>query len=175
MTNAVPIAIAYSLSRRFGQNTLAAITDVRIQSLAYRRTFDWHMEEVHEMTQRQAISKGEIEIARALWEISPATVRAVFESLPEDRKMDFSTVQTYLRRLETKGYVNSKLDGRVRVYSSRTKARTVIRETVDDLVQRLFGGETMPLMRHLIEERGVDEGGLAELREMIDRLEKETE
>ena len=54
------------------------------------------------MTERQAISKGEMEIARALWEISPATVRAVFESLPDDRKMDFSTVQTYLRRLETK-------------------------------------------------------------------------
>ena len=89
--------------------------------------------------------------------------------------MDFATVQTYLRRLETKGYISSKLDGRVRVYSSRTKARTVIRETVDDLVQRLFGGETMPLMRHLIEERGVDEDGLAELRELIDRLEQESE
>ena len=127
------------------------------------------------MTERQAISKGEMEIARALWETGPATVRSVFESLPADRKIDFSTVQTYLRRLETKGYVSSKLDGRVRVYSSRTKARTVIRETVDDLVQRLFGGETMPLMRHLIEDRGVDEGSLAELRELIDRLEQESE
>ena len=127
------------------------------------------------MTERQPISKGEMEIARALWEISPATVRAVYESLPNNRKMGFSTVQTYLRRLETKGYVTSSLDGRVRVYASRTKARTVIRETVDDLVQRLFGGETMPLMRHLIEERGVDEKSLAELRELIDRLEQETE
>ena len=127
------------------------------------------------MTERQPISKGEMEIARALWEISPATVRAVYESLPNNRKMGFSTVQTYLRRLETKGYDTSSLDGRVRVYASRTKARTVIRETVDDLVQRLFGGETMPLMRHLIEERGVDEKSLAELRELIDRLEQETE
>ena len=127
------------------------------------------------MTERQPISKGEMEIARALWEISPATVRAVFESLPNNRKIGFSTVQTYLRRLETKGYVTSSLDGRVRVYASRTKARTVIRETVDVLVQRLFGGETMPLMRHLIEERGVDEKSLAELRELIDRLEQETE
>ena len=127
------------------------------------------------MTERQPISKGEMEIARALWEISPATVRAVYESLPNNRKMGFFTVQTYLRRLETKGYVTSSLDGRVRVYASRPKARTVIRETVDDLVQRLFGGETMPLMRHLIEERGIDEKNLAELRELIDRLEQETE
>jgi hypothetical protein len=49
----------------------------------------------------------------------------------------------------------------------------VIRQTVDDLVERLFGGETMPLVRHLIEERGIERQDLDELRELIDRLEHE--
>ena len=123
------------------------------------------------MVDRPALSKGEMEVARALWEVGPATVREVFDSLPSGR-MDFSTVQTYLRRLESKSYANSKLKGRIRVYSARAKARTVIRETVDDLVQRLFGGETMPLVRHLIEDRGIGETELAELRELINQLEK---
>ena len=122
------------------------------------------------MVDRPALSKGEMEVARALWEVGPATVREVFESLPAQR-MDFSTVQTYLRRLESKAYAGSKLKGRVRIYSARAKARTVIRETVDDLVQRLFGGETMPLVRHLIEERGIGETEIAELRELINELE----
>lgn len=123
------------------------------------------------MVDRPALSKGEMEIARALWDVGPATVREVFESLP-DKRMDFSTVQTYLRRLEAKNYASSKLKGRMRVYSARAKARTVIRETVDDLVQRLFGGETMPLVRHLIEERGIGETEIAELRKLINELEK---
>ena len=123
------------------------------------------------MVDRPALSKGEMEIARALWEVGPASVREVFDSLPEDR-MDFTTVQTYLRRLESKSYASSKLKGRMRIYSARTKARTVIRETVDDLVQRLFGGETMPLVRHLIEERGIGENEIAELKGLIDQLEK---
>jgi BlaI family penicillinase repressor len=127
------------------------------------------------MVDRPALSKGEMEVARALWEIGPATVRAVFESLSESRKMDFSTVQTYLRRLEGKGYAGSKLDGRVRIYTARTKARTVIRETVDDLVERLFGGETMPLVRHLIEDRGIGQKEIEELRKLIDRLDGEGE
>ena len=122
------------------------------------------------MVDRPALSKGEMEVARALWEVGPATVREVFESLPAQR-MDFSTVQTYLRRLESKAYAGSKLKGRVRIYSARAKARTVIRETVDDLVQRLFGGETMPLVRHLIEERGIGKTEIAELRELINELE----
>ena len=81
------------------------------------------------MVDRPSLSKGEMEVARLLWEIGPATVRQTFEALPKRRKMDFSTVQTYLRRLEKKGYATSTLDGRIRVYAARAKARTVIRET----------------------------------------------
>ena len=125
------------------------------------------------MADRAMLSKGEMEVARLLWAMAPATVRQIHEALPLDRQMDFATVQTYLRRLESKGYANSTLEGRVRIYSARTKARTVIRETVDDLVNRLFAGDTMPLMRHLIEDRGIDEKGLSELRELLDRLDAE--
>lgn len=125
------------------------------------------------MVDRPSLSKGEMEVARVLWELGSATVRKVFETIPTTRKMDFATVQTYLRRLETKGHANSKLEGRLRVYSARTRPRTVIRETVDDLVQRLFGGETMPLVRHLIEDRGIDSGELQELRRLLNELEKE--
>ncbi len=125
------------------------------------------------MGERVALSKGEMEVARVLWEIGPAAVRAIHCALPPERAMDFATVQTYLRRLETKGYASSRLDGRMRIYAARTKPRTVIRETVDDLVERLFGGETMPLVRHLIEERGIEANELAELRALVERLEKQ--
>jgi len=82
-------------------------------------------------------------------------------------------VQTYLRRLEKKGYVNVKLEGRTRVYSPRIKPRTVIRETVDDLVDRLFAGETFPLMQHLIEDRQVSRADLDALKTLLDQLTEE--
>ena len=125
------------------------------------------------MGNQPALSKGELEVARVLWEIGPAAVRQVHQTLVQDRPMDFATVQTYLRRLETKGYATSRLEGRIRVYAARTKARTVIRQTVDDLVDRLFGGESMPLMKHLIEEGGIGRDELAELRELIERMEQD--
>ena len=125
------------------------------------------------MTKRPALSKGELEVARVLWQLEKATVREVFEAFPKDRKIDFTTVQTYLRRLEAKGYVRAKLDGRTRIYSPKVKPRTVIRETIDDLVERLFGGETLPLMRHLIEDRGIDEHEIVALRALLDKLEQD--
>ena len=124
------------------------------------------------MAERAAMSKGEMEVARVLSDLKKATVREVHESFPAERAIDFTTVQTYLRRLETKGYVKAELDGRTRVYTLRIKLRTVIRETLDDLIDRLFCGETLPLVRHLIEERGVSDDELAELRQLIARLEK---
>jgi predicted transcriptional regulator len=127
------------------------------------------------MAERPGLSKGELEVARVLWDLGRATVRQVHEAFPADRRMDFTTVQTYLRRLETKGYVRAALDGRTRVYSPRIKSQTVIRETLDDLVERLFGGETLPLVRHLIEERGISDSDIAELRRILDRMKREKE
>lgn len=118
------------------------------------------------------LSKSELEIARVLWEIGPATVRDVFEHFPANRELNFATVQTYLRRIELKGYASSTLKGRVRTYTASAKPRTVIRDAVGDLVDRLFGGESLPLVRHLIEQRGIDEKGLAEIRKLIEQMEK---
>ncbi|MBL8817265.1 MAG: BlaI/MecI/CopY family transcriptional regulator [Planctomyces sp.] len=123
------------------------------------------------MPPRTGLSKAELEIARIVWQLKGASVRQVFESLPSGRDIDFSTVQTYLRRLEEKGYLNVRLDGRNRVYSPKVKPQTVIRETVSEMVDLLFGGETMPLMKHLVEERQFSSNDIHQLRELLDRLE----
>jgi predicted transcriptional regulator len=78
----------------------------------------------------------------------------------------------YLRRLEAQGYVRSSREGRTSVYSARVQPKTVIRETIDDLIDRLFAGETLPLMRHLIEDRGINEDEIAAMQALLKRLEE---
>ena len=95
------------------------------------------------------------------------------ETLSRDRKIDFNTVQTYLVRLEAKGYLRSRLDGRSRLYTARVRPEKVIRETVDDFLGRLFGGEPVPLMRHLIQEHGISRDEMAELRQLLEQWEEE--
>jgi BlaI family transcriptional regulator, penicillinase repressor len=124
------------------------------------------------MPQRPPLSRSELEIARQLWNLKEASVRQVHEAFPGDRRPEFTVVQTYLRRLESKGYAASKLEGRSRVYRPTVKPRMVIRETVDDLVDRLFGGETLPLVRHLIEDRSLTDEEIQQLRELLDKLEE---
>lgn len=125
------------------------------------------------MAKRPAVSKAELEIARIVWDLGSATVRNVFERVDAARGLDFKTVQTYLRRLEAKGYLRTKLEGRSKVYSPKVRPGQVIRETVEDFVQRLFDGATLPLMQHLIQDRGISADEIQELREMLDHLETE--
>ena len=123
------------------------------------------------MPPRPGLSKAEMEIARIVWELRDASVRQVFEALPAGRDIDFTTVQTYLRRLEEKGYLNARLEGRSRVYSPKVRPQTVIRETVGEMVDLLFGGETLPLMKHLVEERKFSPEDIDQLRQLLDQLE----
>jgi predicted transcriptional regulator len=125
------------------------------------------------MPSRPALSKGELEVARAVWDLQEATVGDVHQWFPKNRKLDYTTVQTYLRRLESKGYVKTRREGRNKIYSPKVRPQQVIRETVDDLMTRLFDGETLPLMQHLIQDRGISPEETQRLRELLDQLEDE--
>lgn len=120
------------------------------------------------MAKRVAASKAELEIARLVWELKGATVRQVLETLPADRQLDYKTVQTYLRRLEAKGYLQSRLDGKTSIFTPRVRPSQVIRETIGDLVDRLFGGDPLPLMEHLISKHRLTDDELDKLRTLID-------
>jgi predicted transcriptional regulator len=125
------------------------------------------------MPQRPALPKSELEVARIVWRLGEATVREVEEQLPKKRGLDFKTVQNYLRRLEAKGYLRTKWRGRAKVYKSRVRPRQVMREMVDDFVERLFDGEAMPLLQHVVRDRGLSNEEIEQLRQMLNQLEAE--
>jgi BlaI family penicillinase repressor len=98
---------------------------------------------------RPAMSPAETEVLRLVWDSKEATVQQVYDSLPINRKVTYVTVATLLRRLEEKGYLKHRVRGKAFVYTPSAKKEEVIKRTIGDLVQRLFGGNPVPLMQHL--------------------------
>lgn len=121
------------------------------------------------MAKKPPVSKAEMEVLQVVWRLEPANARRVLEGLPSGRGLDFSTVQTYLSRLESKGYLQSELRGRVKFYQAKARPGQVIQETVDQFVDLVFGGESLPLMRHLIGQGKVSPAELAELKKLLDQ------
>ena len=117
------------------------------------------------MAKRPNMSKAEMEVARELWRLKSGSARQVHEAL--ERKIDFSTVQTYLTRLEEKGYIRSKKEGRAKIFSARANPSTVIREKVKELVDILFDGDAVPMMRHLLEDAEMSDEDVKSLKENV--------
>jgi BlaI family transcriptional regulator, penicillinase repressor len=122
------------------------------------------------MGKRPALAKSELEIARLVWTLGKATVREVADALPQERQLDFWTVQTYLRRLASKGYLRTRREGRSNVYEPRIPPGQVVREVVEDFVNRLFDGQALPLVQHLIDDRGLSETEIDQLQKTLNRL-----
>ena len=127
------------------------------------------------MAKRAPLAKSELELARIVWNLGEATVRQVFEALPEDRDIDFWTVQTYLRRLARKGYLKTRRQGRNNVYQPRVKPGEVVREVVDDFLNRMFDGEMLPLFQQLIHDRGLSDEEIEELQKTLNKLKEKKE
>jgi BlaI family penicillinase repressor len=125
------------------------------------------------VARRAGLSKAELEIARIVWGRGGATVRECYDALPADREIDYKTVQTYLRRLEAKGYLTANRDGKSTRYRPRVRPTQVVRETVADFVSRLFDGEALPLVEHLIADRQLSPSDIARLRAMLNELESD--
>jgi BlaI family penicillinase repressor len=122
------------------------------------------------MAKQPSLPKSELEVARIVWELGKATVRQVADALPEDRNLDFFTVQTYLRRLEAKGYLRKRREGRNNIYFPRARPSRVVRDVVDDFIHRMFDGEAMPLFQHIIHQRGLTDEEIEQLRQTLNHL-----
>ena len=115
---------------------------------------------------RPPMSPAETEVLRLVWELKQATVQQVYDALPAGRRVTYVTVATLLRRLEEKGYLRHRLQGKAFVYGPAVKKEEVIRRTIGDLVQRLFGGNPVPLMQHLALHSEISDEDIERLREL---------
>src|SRR5262245_13459911 len=117
--------------------------------------------------QSPTLTPQELELMKVVWQRGAATVRDVYESLLERRRIAYTTVMTMLNVLEKKGHLSKRTQGRSYVYEPvRTKQR-VLGAMVRDFVERVFDGSAEPLLLHLIEERQLSEKDLDQLARRI--------
>ena len=117
----------------------------------------------------QAMSPAETEILRLVWQIGQATVQQVCDHLPPRRNIAYKTVQTLLRRLEEKGYLQHKIKGKAYVFFPAVKREDVIKRTVLDFLDRLFAGDPRPLMQFLAEDGRIDAEDIERLKKLIEK------
>jgi BlaI family transcriptional regulator, penicillinase repressor len=115
------------------------------------------------------LAAGELEILDMLWRIRSASLAEAHEALP--RKVGYTTVQTRLNRLVTKGLAK-KTGSHPARYEAVIKPEQVCRGDLDVLVARVTSGRIVPLVAHLVQDRDLTDAELCELRQLIDEAER---
>jgi BlaI family penicillinase repressor len=116
---------------------------------------------------------AELAILRVLWQHGPATVRQVRDILERSQRTGYTTALKLLQIMTEKGLVERDESRRTHVYrASRSEGQTQ-RELVGDLMRRAFGGSALKLVMHAIATKKASAAELAEIRELIENLERE--
>jgi predicted transcriptional regulator len=113
------------------------------------------------------VTRFELQLLEKLWDLGPASVREVQESLPDKDRPAYTTVQTMIYRLEEKGAVRRvKKIGNAHVFEAVLTRKAVHRRLIGDLLS-VFGGSAAPVVSHLVETGKLT---LADVKELEKRL-----
>src|SRR6516162_4645678 len=97
------------------------------------------------------LTKLELQIMEALWTLGPSSIREIQESFPARDRPAYTTIQTTVYRLETKKALRRvKKISNAHIFEAAVSRHAAQGRLVDELLG-LFGGQTQPIMSHLVE------------------------
>lgn len=109
----------------------------------------------------------ELELLNALWKLGPVSIREIQESLPEDERPEYTTVQTIIYRLEEKGAVRrTKKIGNAHIFEALVTKQSAFAAMIEDFIGTL-GGSAEPLVAHLVETGKISSGELKQMEKLL--------
>jgi BlaI family transcriptional regulator, penicillinase repressor len=120
-----------------------------------------------EETESHHLGDLQLAIMRILWGQGEASVADVHEALEPERGLALTTIATMLAKMEKKGVVDHRAEGRRFIYRPTVSEGQVRRSMVTDLTSQLFRGDVFALVNHLLSEHEIDARELDQLRGLI--------
>jgi predicted transcriptional regulator len=118
------------------------------------------------------LTKLELQIMEAFWDLGASSVRQVQEAFPAATRPAYTTIQTMVYRLEAKHAVRRlKKIGNAHIFEAAVSREAARGRLIDDFLA-LFGGKSQPVMAHLIEAGKITEDDITEARKLLRKLAK---
>lgn len=115
------------------------------------------------------LTSQELEIMKVIWRLGGVTVREVYDDLRDRRTIAYTTVQTMMNILETKGHLKKQPGDKAQIYAPTKPQQHVVRSMVREFVNRVFDGSARPLLVHLLKEKGLSDRERKELQRLLEK------
>lgn len=119
------------------------------------------------------LTEAELKLMNIIWLLNEATVHQVIEELSEVENYAYNTVSTIMRILEKKGFLVSRKFGRSHIYLPSISKEEYELIGVNHMVDDLFGGTPVALIRRLLGGTVLSDNDLRELKELLKDKESE--
>lgn len=124
------------------------------------------------MADQPPISDAESLVMDILWQRAPQTADEIVAALAASSDWQEATIKTFLNRLLKKGVIRAEYAGRRYLYSPVLARADWVDAQSRSVLQRLFGGRVAPLVAHFSERQALSRDDIAELRKLIDKLDR---
>jgi predicted transcriptional regulator len=124
-----------------------------------------------------SLSPAQREIMQIVWQSGEVSASRVREILCESTKREIArnTVRTLLERMEQKGWLVHRAEGRTYWYSAAVPRQATISQKVKEVVDDLCGGSPELLVNALLDYRGLSDGEFKRIRAMLDAAHKSSQ
>ena len=113
------------------------------------------------------LTNVELELMTILWSLGEGNVAQVIAALPAERALAYTSVSTILRILESKGFVAARREGRGHLYKPTLTKNEYEARAVKDVVNRVFQGVPVAMVRQLLENVAMSDDDVRELRKLV--------
>lgn len=121
------------------------------------------------------LTEVELEFMSVLWELGQGNVRDIMAGLAPERNLAYTSGATILRIMEQKGFVTSTKDGKTFVYAPVVAKNAYQSLSLRDLSDKLFDGTPAMLVARLVDDSGMSEAALEEIRALLERRLKDAD
>lgn len=109
----------------------------------------------------------QLQIMQVLWSRGQGSVAEIHAALPNGTALAYTTIATMLRKMEARGLVRHRAEGRTFVYTAAVGEDQVSRGMAEHVLDRLFGGSVEALVSNLLTTREVSRAELTRLEKLI--------
>ncbi len=116
---------------------------------------------------------AELAIIGVIWDRGPSTVREVFQHLNQRQEIGYTTVLKFMQIMTDKGLLERDTSVRPQVFKAARPQQQTQRQILRDLLDRAFAGSPGHLVLQALSVRKSTTEERREIRELLDRLERE--
>jgi len=127
------------------------------------------------MMRKSLDDMGELQraVLEAVWELGEANVHQVRGRLAGRKQLAYTTVLSAMQKLEKAGWLKHRAEGKTYVYLPVQTREQAGAGSVRGFLNRVFAGDAVAMLQHLIRESKLSADDLGELKRLIDQKEQE--